>query len=326
MKKLSKNLQEIIELLNDCNFHDGTSLGEKLNITRAGIWKLIRKLQDYGVGFEAIKGKGYRLTKPLILLNKNIIKKQIKTKLSIETFATISSTMDYFKENHDHKNIKICLAELQTTGRGRFNRKWHSPFAQNLTFSIGYPFAKDISQLAGLSTVVGISICQSLKNYQLPKALKLKWPNDIIYDEKKLAGVLIEIEAETNGWCNAIIGIGLNANLQHCSKQTISQPWTSLKTITGKYIDRNLLCINIIKYLLANLEKFSKQGLTPFMSIWKNYDYLYGKKVTLQNFNKKLTGIAQGINKSGHLLLRQRNEKIIECSSGETSISKTLQK
>lgn len=326
MKKLNTNLQRIVNLLNDSAFHDGTSLGKKLNITRAGIWKLIQKLQDYGVEIESVKGKGYRLANPLILLEKNTIKKQIKTKLSIEVFETISSTMDYFKENHDHKNVKVCLAELQTAGRGRFNRKWHTPFAQNLALSLCYPFAKDISQLAGLSIIVGISICQSLNNYQLSDHLKLKWPNDILYDKKKLGGVLIEIEAETNGWCNAIIGLGLNANLQNCSKKTIPQPWTSLSKITGEYIDRNLLCGNLIIHLLDNLEKFSKEGLPPFISAWKTYDYLHGKKITIENFNKKLTGVAQGINASGHLLLQQKNKKIVECSSGDASISKALQK
>ncbi len=326
MKKLNTNLQKIVNLLNDGSFHDGTSLGNKLNITRAAIWKLIKKLEDYGVEIESVKGKGYRLIEPLILFKKSKIKQHTKEKFSIEIFETITSTMDYFKESHDHKNVKVCLAELQTAGRGRFNRKWHTPFAQNLALSVCYPFAKDISQLAGLSIIVGISICQSLKVYQLSERLKLKWPNDIIYDDKKLGGVLIEIEGETNGWCNAIIGIGLNANLQNCSSQMIPQPWTSLRTITGKYIDRNFLCGTLIKNLLNNLEKFAKEGLSPFMPTWKTYDYLYGKKITIENFNKKLTGIAQGINTNGHLLLQQRNKKIIECSSGDASIGKALQK
>ena len=326
MKKFSKNLQQIVKLLNDGEFHDGTSVGKQFSMTRAGIWKTIKKLQDYGVEIKSAKGKGYRLVEPLILLDKNAIKKSLKNKIKIEVLESISSTMDYFKNNTDHKNIQACLAELQTAGRGRFNRHWQTPFAQNISLSLCYPFAKDISQLAGLSTVIGLSICQTLKNYALTKPLKLKWPNDIIYADKKLGGVLIEIEAESNGWCHAIIGIGLNVNLQHQQQPSISQPWTSLREASGQYIDRNILSAELINDLLKNLEFFSESGLKGFMQEWETYDYLQEKIITLTILNKKITGVAKGISPQGHLLLQQKDGEVIECSSGNASIAKSMQK
>jgi len=323
MRKLSKNLDRIVNTLNDGKFHDGTTLGEKFNMTRAGIWKAIKKLQDYGIEIESIKGKGYRLTDPLILLNKTTIKKGLQHKINVEVLETTNSTMDYFKTSNDHKKMGLCFAETQSAARGRFNRHWHTPFAQNISLSLRYPFAKDISQLAGLSIVVGLGLCYSLEKLVFRKPLQLKWPNDIIYDNKKLGGVLIEIEAESNGWCHAIIGFSINTNMQHQQGKQISQAWTSLREINKQYVDRNLLSIQLINDLLTQLEQFTTSGFKAFMPKWKTFDYLHNKNITLRNLEHHITGKAQGINEQGHLLLKTKNGKITACSSGDASIVKS---
>ena len=322
MKKLSNNIQKIVNALTDNQFHDQTVLSEQLTITDTVLRQTIKKLQDDGIEIISVKDKGYCLAEPLILLNKYIIEKEIPANIELEVLETTNSTMDYFKTDIDHNRIKVCLAETQTAGRGRFNRHWHTPFAQNINLSLQYRFAKNLDQLSGLSTMIGLSLCQSLEKQTAITSLKLKWPNDLIYADKKLGGILIEINASTDDWCNAVIGIGINVNSEQRHGQSISQAWTSLRQINQQYFDRNLLCVQLLNDLLINLSVFTKTGLNTFIQQWKPRDYLYGKTITLENFNQSVTGKAQGINQRGHLLLKLADQKIIEYSSGEVSITK----
>src|SRR3989338_4215433 len=166
MKNKNKNLVKISALLSDGQYHDGTSIGEKLGITRAAVWKVIKKLQEYGIEIQSIKGKGYLLEKQLILLDEQKIKKNIKkASVTITILEKVRSTNDYLKnDSTKDSEIKICLAEMQTNGRGRLHRQWHSPFGQNIYFSCAYAFQKDMSELSGLSLVVGLAVCNAIES------------------------------------------------------------------------------------------------------------------------------------------------------------------
>lgn len=247
----------------------------------------------------------------------------MQNNIRVDVLQTISSTMDYFTADSTDKHIKACFAEVQTAGRGRFHRHWHAPFAQNINLSLWYPLAKDVSELAGLSIAVGLSVCQTLKKYVLRKPLKLKWPNDLIYNNKKLGGILIEFQATNNGWCNANIGIGINVNL--LTNKQITSSWTSLRKVTGNYIDRNRLSAQLLDDLLDNINTFATIGMVPFSKLWKRYDYLCGKYVTVSHINGKISGTVRGISEQGHLLLQQRNGATITCSSGDATIVKPRQ-
>lgn len=319
---MTTNLVKISVLLSNGQYHDGTSIGEKLGITRAAVWKVIKKLQEYGVEIQSIKGKGYLLEKPLILLDAVKIRKNIKkSSIKIAILEKIGSTNDYLKNDSDQDN-KICLAEMQTNGRGRLNRQWHSPFGQNIYFSLRYAFQKDMSELSGLSLVTGLAVCSAIESVTQLNNLKVKWPNDILVDQQKIAGILIDINAESNGFCNVIIGIGINVNMQHALKKEIDQPWNSLKIITGEYIDRNLLCAALINVLINYLERFSKFGLPDFIKEWKEKDYLFGKPISVMSGQKKVMGIGSGINTQGHLALRMSDKTEKTFSSGDTTLLK----
>ncbi len=249
MKKTQSSLNSVVSILNDGKYHDGTSIGKKLGITRSAVWKAIQKLVSYGIAVDSIKGKGYSFIEPLILLNEETIKRSVNDmNLQIEVIECIDSTNEYLKNAIGVRKPKICIAELQTKGRGRLNRNWSSPFAQNVYLSIIYLFYKDSSELAGLTLVIGLSIINALKQYNLGEVLQIKWPNDIVFESKKLAGSLIETQSEANGISYAIIGIGLNVNM--LKDKSISQPWTSLRKILGTYIDRNQLCTDLINNII----------------------------------------------------------------------------
>jgi len=136
MKILSENLVNTIQILSDLNYHDGDSIGKSLGITRSAVWKIIKKLENYGIKINSIQSKGYLLEQKLTLLDKNYIKKAIdKLDIQIEIFETIDSTNDYLKNLGKSDPIsRICIAEHQSKARGRRLRNWHAPFGQNLYF------------------------------------------------------------------------------------------------------------------------------------------------------------------------------------------------
>ena len=324
MKKTNENVTKIIQLLNDGQFHDGTSIGHQLNMTRSAVWKIIKKLEKYNIPIQSIKGKGYALLDPLILLDHNKIKKMLKTTpIDINIFEQIDSTNNYLASHCNDSKLKVCIAETQTHGKGRLHRQWHSPFGQNIYLSLLYPFNKDISELAGLSLVVGLSICKAIETlYSLTKPALIKWPNDIICQNKKLAGNLIEIKAEAHGFCYAIIGIGINVNMTEDPNNDINQAWTSIRQLTNQYNDRNLLCVELIDQLTAHINQFEKKGLNHFLLQWQSKDGLANKTIHLQSGRHKFQGTALGINEQGHLLMKLADGSQREFSSGDTTLLK----
>lgn len=322
MKKLSPNLIKITSILNDGAYHDGTSLGEALGLTRSAIWKIIKKLQTYDIHIDSIKGKGYAFLEPVILLSANKIAKKISEKIDITVFESVASTNDYLKSLKPDKKIKACLAEQQTKGKGRLNREWYSPFGRNIYLSLLYPFQKDVSELSGLSMVTSLAIVNTLKEFGINKDMYVKWPNDIIYANKKISGSLIEIQAETHGSSRAIIGIGINVNMLNDKEEQISQAWSSMQKVLGVYIDRNELATALLNNLLDYLNRFERQGFLAFMNEWMQMDCLTNQFIAVKNLNQKSEGTVTGINEQGHLLLKLADGRVRAFSSGDTTIVK----
>ena len=317
-KIINASLIKVVNILSDGQYHDGNTIGELLQMTRSAVWKTIKKLESYAVRIDSVKGKGYALLEPLQLLELNKIKFHLANDIDIDIFETVNSTSEYLKTV---KSRRVCLAEQQTSGKGRLGRTWHSPFGKNIYMSMLYPFKKDISELAGLSMVVSLAIVKTLQSYGIHDWLGVKWPNDILYQQRKMAGILIEIQAESHGACHAIIGIGMNVNMQDDAKQ-ISQAWTSMRNILGEYVDRNELSARMIDNLILYLDKFSSQGFAAFVEEWEGVDCLADRLITLKNINESISGKVAGINHQGHLLLRLASGEVRAFSSGDTSIEK----
>lgn len=321
-KKINPNSIKVVNMLLDGHYHDGTTIGTKLGLSRNAVWKIIQKLLDYGIAIDSVKGKGYALIEPLILLQLDKIKKLLENdKVELKLFERVTSTNDYLKqEMKTNSGITFCLAEQQTEGKGRLNREWHSPFGKNIYLSCRYPFQKDLSELAGLSLITSLAIVKALQSFGMGDQLYVKWPNDVLYGQNKLAGNLIEVQAETHGICNSVIGIGLNVNMLEA--QAISQGWTSMRNILGQYLDRNLIIATLINYLLDYLNTFNEHGFAYFAEDWMQADCLTNQAITISHVTGSVPGIMQGVNEQGHLLLRLANGQMRAFSTGDTSIVK----
>ena len=186
------------------------------------------------------------------------------------------------------------------------------------------PFEKDISELSGLSLVVSLAICHAIESKVDLKSneLKVKWPNDIFLKEQKIAGILIEIQAESNGNCQVIIGTGINVNMKNAAEKTIDQAWTSLLNTTKEHQDRNILCAAIADTLIDYFERFSKKGLSAFTKEWRERDRLINSDISILCQDKTQKGTCVGINNQGHLLLKTKDGKIVNFSSGDAQLLK----
>ena len=324
MKAINNKLIELVSLLNDDLYHDGTTIGEKLNITRAAVWKLIKKLDQYGIPLISTKGKGYKLIEPLTLLDVKKITASLRHQsVKLHVLEKTPSTNEYLKSlTVNNINMIACLAETQTAGKGRLKRQWHSPFAQNIYLSLLCPFEKDISSLSGLSLVATLAACDAINrtlNFN-DSMLTVKWPNDILINGRKLAGILVEIEAESNGFCQVIIGIGVNVNMQSASKKLIAEGFESLIKHHHGYIDRNELAQELIDTMIDYLERFSQKGFAYFLKEWQKKDCLYKRSISIVQAHNRINGLCLGINEQGLLNVKTEDGQIITCSSGDTSL------
>lgn len=324
MTTLNPNLIKLTQILSDCEFHDGDSLGTALHMTRSAVWKMIKKLTEYGINVNSIKGKGYSLDEPLFLLDKDFIlkslPKSLSKKIDMVIFETIPSTATYLKNNFDPSKISMCISEHQSTGRGRFNRSWHSPFGRNIYFSCRYRLNKDISELVGLTFAVSVAIMNTLTQFKLKS--QIKWPNDVMCEQKKISGNLIEISAESNSTSDAIISIGLNVNMDYCDPNIPQPSWTSMKKETGLNFNRNEVLVALALELNQQLDIFNQEGMNPFLKITSQHDYLKKKHISVVQNKHNYTGIASGLDSQGRLILKLLDGTQATFSSGDTHILK----
>lgn len=312
------NLDVLLQSLQDNEFHSGEALAKQFGMSRAGIAKWITKLRQAGYDIHSVSGKGYCFppyVKPLEHQKiEQSINKQAKCILTSETDSTNEDVKRCFRTENIH--CILASTDKQTSGRGRRGRVWHSPYAQNLYFSLGLKLNLAISELSGLSIVVGLAIADLLKQKGIPA--QLKWPNDIYLEGKKLGGILVELEGAFEPPCNVIIGIGLNVNMPQ-QGQEIDQAWLSLSEYQGKVIDRSLLLIELFKQLNLYIERFCLQGMADFVTLWPEYDLYYQQAVQLISGEQVQTGVNLGINQQGGLVLLT-DEGEISINGGEISL------
>jgi BirA family transcriptional regulator, biotin operon repressor / biotin---[acetyl-CoA-carboxylase] ligase len=329
---MNKNIQQILTILNDGNFHSGSDLGKKLSMTRSAIWKLIKQLEKFGIAVETKTNLGYKITHSLELMDKKLLGKYIsaphkqylnKTIIFDELPSTNSYLLGQAKTDPNCKEC-ICLAESQTAGRGRLGRRWVSPYARNILLSLLWHFVKEPDELGGLSIAIAVTVVEALKHYGIKQDIKVKWPNDIMWQGCKLAGILIEVSGEAHHAYNTVIGIGLNVNMPEKFGQDIGQSWCDIAQITNTTPQRNKLIGMLIDQLLTTMTIFQKDGLHPFLKKWRDLDISYGQKVTIITPHKKFVGIARGINDKGHFLLEDKSGKLQSFAAGEVTLAKNM--
>ena len=240
---------------------------------------------------------------------------EFRSKVVLEVFDTISSTNDYLlrKEKNKNKDIKICIAEEQTKGRGRRGKSWISPKFKNIYFSLNSYLKKE--DLSGLSIAVALSVSKVLTKINVMSLIK--WPNDLLVGNKKICGILIET-AKVGELTKVVIGIGINVNMEY--SELIDQEWTSIKLEKKQSVDRNSIITEMINQLCITLNKFEQEEFDYFRNKFTSLDLLKDKEFTLKDKPNE-TFIGKGIDNKGLLIAQNlKDQRIVKFSSGEVSL------
>lgn len=301
----------ILRILQDGHFHSGETLGERLGISRAAVWKALRGLGGMGVRIDAVSGRGYRLAEALELHDAGMIRAGLSARgrellADLHLFESTDSTNGFLMAQGAAGAARgtVCLAEAQHAGRGRRGRDWVSPFASNLYLSVLWRFTGGPQAAQGLSLAVGVIAAQVLEALGIDE-VKLKWPNDLLWRGAKLGGILVEMAGEAGGPCYVVIGIGINVRMPRAAGACIDQEWTDLATASaGNAISRNRLAAALIDALLCRLEAFAQTGLQDYLQPWRRLDALCEQPIVVHTPAGTVEGEGVGIDETGALRVR----------------------
>jgi BirA family transcriptional regulator, biotin operon repressor / biotin---[acetyl-CoA-carboxylase] ligase len=322
--------EALVALLADGAMHSGADLAGTLGVSRAAVWKLVGELRSRGIAVDSLPRRGYRLPAPVELLDAGrIAAAAVSQRQSlageVEVLFEIDSTNTYLNGAAPPLpgSARIVFAEIQYAGRGRRGRSWFAPFGSGLTFSVSWTFAESPPGLQALGLALGVAVAEALQGLGLDD-VRLKWPNDLLWHERKLGGLLLQLRTESGGPASVVAGLGLNL--------VLPVPWRERldgegglavadldEALAGTAPGRNALAATLAAALLAALEEFARQGFAAFAPRWAALDALAGAPVRVAQGAQEVVGEACGTDADGALLVRV-NGRIERFHSGDVSL------
>lgn len=330
------NTLDLIRLLADGKFHSGQAIASQFSVSRTAVWKTIQNMSRWGIQIDSVRGRGYRLRPVIELLERDKIYSNLSPGScdlieEIIVLQVVDSTNEYLKEVAGRTQFAqsvrmakaaVCLSEYQLQGRGRRGKAWHSPFGLNVLMSVSWRFESLPAQVNTLSLILGVALINALSVLGI-EGLKLKWPNDLYWQKRKLAGILLELFGEGQGPLYAIAGIGLNLE-PGVDNQKIDQPWVSLSEIQEEgNVSRNQVVSAILDSVCDAFVTFDTEGAGSYIEQWQKYDLSYGHEVSIMLPNQVVTGVSRGIDSQGRLQLDTRSG-LQSFISGEVSLRVAL--
>jgi BirA family biotin operon repressor/biotin-[acetyl-CoA-carboxylase] ligase len=310
--------ERLLRALADGRTHSGEELARAFGITRAAIWKQVAKLADWGLTVEAAPGAGYRLPRRLDLLETDALRAALEPAVAarlakLEVFTELGSTNRHLLAAPPPVGrLNVCIAEYQTAGRGRRGRRWSVPLGGGVCLSVGWQFAGMPAELAALTLAVGVVVRRVLQRVA-GLEIALKWPNDLVVEERKLGGILLEMAAEAQGGAHVVVGIGLNVALPPALLPSLCD-WPrgaiDLATALGREPPPRAALVGALVNELADmLADYPSHGFAAYRNEWRSADFLRSRHVRLDAAAGPTFGTALGIDGDGALL--------VETSAGE---------
>ena len=230
---------------------------------------------------------------------------------------TVDSTQEWAKKNVaklDKSKITCISADIQTKGKGRFNREWLSPEGDNLNITFYFQLDSKCLHLVSIAHILALSLAKVLRDNNLDP--KIKWPNDVMLDDKKLAGMLCEIQTK-NEFADIFLGIGINVNADEKFLSKIDQKATSLKVETKRDWDKQKLLDDLKIVFSNNLKLFNEKGFEPFYEKFENLLLFKGEKITFFDGQKEYKGILHSISSEGKLNLYMPTKEMLTFAAGD---------
>ena len=313
--------------LADGEFHSGEEIARELGLTRSAIWKAAATLRALGTGLEAVRNKGYRLTRPGELLDAGKIRGQLPRAVrerlkALDTTWAIASTNTALLERPyppvGHGDV--LLAEYQSAGKGRRGRTWMAPPGGAICLSLSWTFPAVSQDLGALGLVIGVCAVRALQSLGL-EGVELKWPNDLLHTRRKLGGILIELRAEASGPACVVIGLGLNVALGDALLKEIAATGIVPTDLhhAGLGAARNAVVAALLTAMVQGLGEFEQGGLKPFLAEWRDADALRGRPINVIDGSGMTKGLARGIDVHGALLV-ETAQGVQRFISGDVSV------
>lgn len=314
---------DILKFLRDKEYVSGEVLAQKLGISRVAVWKQIQKLKNMEYKITSDQNLGYCLVSRPDLLLPQEIQRGLSTNYvgkEIYYFPELKSTNIRAKEKalHGAEEISegtLIVAERQSAGKGRLGREWFSPVGGIWFSVILYPqlspsYISRITLMTAVAVVKSIKICTQIKS-------QIKWPNDILINEKKVCGILTEMSAELDIINWVVVGIGINVNIEHREfPEDIQENTISLKETSGKEISRVKLAQTFLQEFEKYYEILKRREFSFILKEWKLYSHTLGKKIRVDIGERIITGEAVDINEEGSLILKKEDGELLEIISG----------
>lgn len=306
--------RRLLGLLADGLMHSGNELAGQLSVSRAAISKQVQQLEAMGLVVAKQAGRGYQLAQALELLDSAAISAALANEArhtidAIELLWVTNSTSDHLVQAGPVApgSARVCLAEYQTGGRGRRGRQWLAPIGSGVCLSVAWTFQSSPGSLSCLGLAAGVGVLRAVRACGLERAL-LKWPNDVVVDDRKLAGILIDVQGEAGGPLRVVAGIGLNYSLSPAAEQAVLRSSglapTSMSAGGGDGIaGRNQVAACLINEIVKVLQQFGQSGFEPLLAEWSAADYLRGKQVVVATDDREIVGTAAGLSPDGQMLL-----------------------
>ena len=292
----------------------GTFLAKNLGVSRVSIGNFINQLEEDGFAFEALRGKGYRMVEEPSQIQEHWLKVQFESltgkDFPIWVFPEIDSTNQEAERQfaNGRKGPFAIIANRQTKGRGRLGSIWQSQQSQNLYMSLGWQPRVSPENMPQFTIFMALSIaCFLRKTYQLP--IMVKWPNDLILLDKKVAGILVEARMETAYIHHLVFGLGLNINgTANEFPEKVKNQSISIQQFNKKPVPIHSFTVKLLQNLLQSAEQFLNFGiLQNLIDQWDSYDYLKGKSVVIDQVKNTVTGVASGITPNGQLKIKTKS-------------------
>lgn len=313
----------LLDILADGDFHSGEVLAEQLGVSRASIFNALDATEECGVTVQRVRGRGYRLARPWQRLRREDIMGRLgaeagKFDIEIVPQTSSSNTLMLQRATLGAASGSVVAVELQSAGRGRMGRVWHSGLGNALTFSLLWRFDCGLNALSGLSLAVGVAVVRALDKIGV-QGVGLKWPNDILCAQGKLGGVLIEAQGDMLGPSAVVVGIGLNCHLPDNLVQHIDQPACALDDLCTPP-SRDELLARLLLELSAVLHQFGEAGFAALRGEWERYHLYQDAPVRLHLADgSEVDGIARGVGETGELRL-ETAQGLRSFNSGEVGV------
>lgn len=319
-----------MRVLADGRPRSGEDLARQFGVTRAAVWKHVAKLADWGLEIEAMPGTGYRLRRPIELFSAAALRAALAQEVvvrlaSIEVVTELGSTNRHLLGTPPPPagQMRVCLADFQTAGRGRRGRAWVTPLGGGLCLSVSWQFADAPGELAALTLAVGVVVRRVLARVA-GVDITLKWPNDLVWDERKLGGILLEMTAEAQGGCHVVAGVGINVALPAEMLATLSDwPRGAVDLATAKAgapPSRLALAAALVDEFAELFATYATVGFAAYRADWRAADFLKGRQVRLDDAGAALIGTARGIEADGALVVETASGVRRRVVAGDVSV------